>query len=157
MAPVPKRALITGISGQDGSYLAELLAGKGYEVHGLVRGSTDHRFERLESVQDAITLHAADLLDESSLLDVMRTVAAGPGEHIELTAPPLVNVQLRSRHENCTLLVGGRSVGSPPADVRIAEGKYSASLQCPGGETLQTTTFDIDAKQTVRRIDDFLR
>jgi hypothetical protein len=90
-------------------------------------------------------------------LDVMRNVTGGPGEHVEVPAPPLVSVQLRSRHENCTLLVGGRAVGSPPADVRIATGKYSASLQCPDGQTLQTTVFDIDAKQTVRRIDDFLR
>ena len=49
------RALITGISGQDGSYLAELLLEKGYEVHGLVRGSTDRRFERLEPIMDRIT------------------------------------------------------------------------------------------------------
>jgi serine/threonine protein kinase len=90
-------------------------------------------------------------------LDVMRNVTAGPGEEVNLTAPPLVSVQLRSRHENCQLLVGGRDVGSPPADIRIAAGKYSATLQCPDGGTLQTTTFDIDAKQTVRRIDDFLR
>ena len=88
---------------------------------------------------------------------MMQNVKAGPGEQINLTVPPLVSVQLRSRHENCQLLVGGRDVGSPPADVRIAAGKYSATLQCPDGQTLQTTTFDIDARQTVRRIDDFLR
>ena len=113
----------------------------------------------------AATKHSLQVLAPCTLrlrapdyfLDVMRNVTAGPGEQIELTVPPLVSVQLRSRHENCTLLVGGRLVGSPPADIRIAAGKYIASLQCPDGETLQTTTFDIDAKQTVRRIDDFLR
>ena len=63
-----KRALITGISGQDGSYLAELLLEKGYEVHGLVHGSTDRRFERLEPIIDRITLHPGDLLDEGSLV-----------------------------------------------------------------------------------------
>ena len=67
-----KRALITGISGQDGSYLAELLLEKGYEVHGLVRGSTDRRFERLEPIADRITLYPGDLLDEGSLVDVLR-------------------------------------------------------------------------------------
>jgi GDPmannose 4,6-dehydratase len=67
-----KRALITGISGQDGSYLAELLLEKGYEVHGLVHGSTDRRFERLEPIADQITLHPGDLLDEGSLVDVLR-------------------------------------------------------------------------------------
>jgi GDPmannose 4,6-dehydratase len=67
-----KRALITGISGQDGSYLAELLLERGYEVHGLVHGSTEHRFERLEPIADRITLHPGDLLDEGSLVDVLR-------------------------------------------------------------------------------------
>jgi GDPmannose 4,6-dehydratase len=81
---VPKRALITGITGQDGSYLAELLLEKDYEVHGLVRGSTDQRFERLTETQDRLTLHAADLLDESSLFDVMRTVS--PDEVYNLAA-----------------------------------------------------------------------
>jgi GDPmannose 4,6-dehydratase len=90
---VPKRALITGISGQDGSYLAELLVEKGYEVHGLVRGSTEHRFERLEAIQDAITLHAADLLDESSLFDVMRTVT--PDEVYNLAAMSSVSQSWR--------------------------------------------------------------
>ncbi len=67
-----KRALITGISGQDGSYLAELLLEKGYEVHGLVHGSTDRRFERLEAIVERLSLHSGDLLDESSLVDVLR-------------------------------------------------------------------------------------
>jgi GDPmannose 4,6-dehydratase len=67
-----KRALITGISGQDGSYLAELLLEKGYEVHGLVRGSADRGFERLDPIADRITLHPGDLLDEGSLVDVLR-------------------------------------------------------------------------------------
>jgi GDPmannose 4,6-dehydratase len=67
-----KRALITGITGQDGSYLAELLLEKGYEVHGLVRGSADGPFERLGPIADRITLHPGDLLDEGSLVDVLR-------------------------------------------------------------------------------------
>jgi GDPmannose 4,6-dehydratase len=66
------RALITGISGQDGSYLAELLLEKGYEVHGLVHGSTDRRFERLEAIAERINLYPGDLLDEGSLVDVLR-------------------------------------------------------------------------------------
>jgi GDPmannose 4,6-dehydratase len=66
------RALITGISGQDGSYLAELLLEKGYEVHGLVHGTTGGRFERLDGVIDRITLHPGDLLDEHSLVGVLR-------------------------------------------------------------------------------------
>src|SRR5215217_4046211 len=67
-----KRALITGITGQDGSYLAELLLGKGYEVHGMVRRASTETFQRLEGIRDAITLHTGDLLDQRSLGDVMR-------------------------------------------------------------------------------------
>jgi GDPmannose 4,6-dehydratase len=90
---MPKRALITGISGQDGSYLAELLLDKGYEVHGLVRGSPDQRFERLADIQDRLELHAADLLDESSLFDVMRTVS--PEEVYNLAAMSSVSQSWR--------------------------------------------------------------
>jgi GDPmannose 4,6-dehydratase len=78
------RALITGISGQDGSYLAELLLDKGYEVHGLVHGSTDGRFERLDGVIDRITLHPGDLLDEHSLVGVLRR--SSPDEVYNLAA-----------------------------------------------------------------------
>jgi GDPmannose 4,6-dehydratase len=67
-----KRALITGITGQDGSYLAELLLEKGYEVHGMVRRSSTETFQRLEQIRDAITLHTGDLLDQRSLVDVLR-------------------------------------------------------------------------------------
>jgi GDPmannose 4,6-dehydratase len=79
-----KRALITGISGQDGSYLAELLLEKGYEVHGLVHGSTDRRFERLEPILDRITLYPGDLLDEHSLIGVLTRSA--PDEIYNLAA-----------------------------------------------------------------------
>jgi GDPmannose 4,6-dehydratase len=67
-----KRALITGITGQDGSYLAELLLEKGYEVHGMVRRSSGETFQRLEGVRDQLTLHTGDLLDQRSLVDVLR-------------------------------------------------------------------------------------
>jgi GDPmannose 4,6-dehydratase len=69
-----KRALITGISGQDGSYLAELLLEKGYEVHGLVHGSADRPIERLRPIADRLQLHPGDLLDENSLFSVLREV-----------------------------------------------------------------------------------
>ncbi len=67
-----KRALITGITGQDGSYLAELLLEKGYEVHGMVRRSSTETFQRLHDCRDDVTLHTGDLLDQRSLGDVMR-------------------------------------------------------------------------------------
>ena len=69
---MPKRALITGITGQDGSYLAELLLAKGYEVHGMVRRSSSENFERVDHLRDRLQLHHGDLLDQyslSSLLD----------------------------------------------------------------------------------------
>jgi GDPmannose 4,6-dehydratase len=67
-----KRALITGITGQDGSYLAELLLDKGYEVVGMVRRSSTVNFERLAHFQERVTLAPADLLDEMSMTNVLR-------------------------------------------------------------------------------------
>jgi GDPmannose 4,6-dehydratase len=66
-----KRALITGITGQDGSYLAEFLLNKGYEVTGMVRRSSTLNFERIKDIQDRLTLVSGDLLDQASLIDVL--------------------------------------------------------------------------------------
>jgi GDPmannose 4,6-dehydratase len=87
---VARRALITGITGQDGSYLAELLLDKGYEVHGMVRRSSTERFERVEHLRERITLHQGDLLDERSLVDTLR--AARPDEVYNLAAMSFVAV-----------------------------------------------------------------
>jgi GDPmannose 4,6-dehydratase len=67
-----RRALITGITGQDGSYLAELLLAKGYEVIGMVRRSSTVNFERIAHLQDRITFVPGDLLDEISLINILR-------------------------------------------------------------------------------------
>ena len=72
MSSEPRRAMITGVTGQDGSYLAELLLEKGYEVHGMVRRASTETFQRLAHFRDQITLHTGDLLDQRSLGDVMR-------------------------------------------------------------------------------------
>jgi GDPmannose 4,6-dehydratase len=69
---VARTALITGITGQDGSYLADLLLEKGYDVHGMVRRSSTETFQRLEHIRDQLTLHTGDLLDQRSMGDVMR-------------------------------------------------------------------------------------
>jgi len=69
---MPKRALITGVTGQDGSYLAEFLLEGGYEVIGMVRRSSTLNFERIAPIQDRLTLVAGDLLDEGSLIAVLR-------------------------------------------------------------------------------------
>ena len=83
-------ALITGITGQDGSYLAELLLEKGYEVHGMVRRASTEKFDRIEHLRDRITLHQADLLDQRSLVDALR--AAKPDEVYNLAAMSFVAV-----------------------------------------------------------------
>ncbi|HLY50364.1 MAG TPA: GDP-mannose 4,6-dehydratase [Solirubrobacteraceae bacterium] len=85
-----RRALITGITGQDGSYLAELLLDKGYDVHGLVRRSSTERFDRIEHLRQRITLHQADLLDQRSLVDALRE--ARPAEIYNLAAMSFVAV-----------------------------------------------------------------
>ncbi len=92
-----KRALVTGITGQDGSYLAELLLSKGYEVHGLIRRSSSFNTERIDHVyQDPhesgrrLVLHYADLNDASSLNHVLRVV--GPHEIYNLGAQSHVKV-----------------------------------------------------------------
>jgi GDPmannose 4,6-dehydratase len=81
-------ALITGITGQDGSYLAELLLAKGYEVHGMVRRSSTESFERIAHLRDRVTLHQADLLDPSSLVNLLRDT--GPAEVYNLAAQSFV-------------------------------------------------------------------
>jgi GDPmannose 4,6-dehydratase len=82
------KALITGITGQDGSYLAELLLEKGYEVHGIVRRSSTEAFERIAHLRDRVRLHQADLLDQSSLVEVLRAVR--PAELFNLAAQSFV-------------------------------------------------------------------
>jgi GDPmannose 4,6-dehydratase len=66
------KALITGVTGQDGSYLAELLLGKGYEVIGVVRRTSHHSYERIEHLLDRVQIVAADLLDQHSLTVVLQ-------------------------------------------------------------------------------------
>jgi GDPmannose 4,6-dehydratase len=83
-----KRALITGITGQDGSYLAELLLEKGYEVHGMVRRASTEKFERIEHLRERIQLHQGDLLDHRSLTDTLK--AARPHELYNLAAMSFV-------------------------------------------------------------------
>ena len=83
-----KRALITGITGQDGSYLAEQLLDKGYEVYGLVRRSSTLNFERIQHIQDRLTLVPGDLLDQNSLLEAVRT--SRPDEIYNLAAQSFV-------------------------------------------------------------------
>ena len=83
-----KRALITGITGQDGSYLAELLLANGYEVHGIVRRASTTNYWRIEHLLERIRLHPADLLDQLSLIRVIDVVR--PHEFYNLAAMSFV-------------------------------------------------------------------
>jgi len=83
-----KRALITGITGQDGSYLAELLLDQGYDVHAVVRRASTTNYWRIEHLLGRITLHPADLLDQLSLIRVIEAVR--PAEFYNLAAMSFV-------------------------------------------------------------------
>ena len=83
-----KNALITGITGQDGSYLAEFLLEKGYDVFGMVRRSSTENFERIEQIRDKVTLIQADLLDQMSLIAVISE--SQPDEIYNLAAQSFV-------------------------------------------------------------------
>jgi GDPmannose 4,6-dehydratase len=83
-----RTALITGVTGQDGSYLAEFLLQKGYAVHGMVRRSSTENFERIAHLRGKIALHQADLLDELSLIELMQQVR--PDEIYNLAAMSFV-------------------------------------------------------------------
>ena len=85
-----RKALITGITGQDGSYLAELLLEKGYEVHGLVRRSSSFNTWRIDHVRDRLVLHYGDLVDQNSLVRTLEPV--GPDEVYNLAAQSHVKV-----------------------------------------------------------------
>ena len=82
------KALITGITGQDGSYLAEFLLGKGYTVYGMVRRSSTENFERIAHLTDRVVLKQADLLDQLSLIKIMEEVQ--PEEIYNLAAMSFV-------------------------------------------------------------------
>lgn len=86
--PVSRTALITGITGQDGSYLAELLLAKGYRVVGVVRRSSTTPYERIAHLVDRVELVSADLLDQTSLTDVVAETA--PDEIYNLAAQSFV-------------------------------------------------------------------
>ncbi|MBQ4218052.1 MAG: GDP-mannose 4,6-dehydratase, partial [Butyrivibrio sp.] len=85
-----KKALITGITGQDGSYLAEFLLEKGYEVHGITRRASIANTGRIEHIMDKIKLHDGDLTDSTSLIRIIKEVM--PDEIYNLAAQSHVQV-----------------------------------------------------------------
>jgi GDPmannose 4,6-dehydratase len=130
MAP---SALITGITGQDGSYLAELLLERGYEVHGMVRRASTEKFDRIEHLRDRITLHQGDLLDQRSLVDTLR--AAKPDEVYNLAAMSFVAVSWTQP----TLTAEFTGVGV----TRMLEAVREA---CPGARFYQASSSEMFGK-----------
>ncbi len=106
--PAPK-ALITGITGQDGSYLAELLVGKGYEVHGIVRRvaieDPEHRLARLEAVRSRIKLHAGSLESYASIHQVVENVV--PEECYHLAAQSFVSYSFEDEFSTLNTNING--------------------------------------------------
>jgi GDPmannose 4,6-dehydratase len=111
-----RRALITGISGQDGSYLAELLLANGYEVHGLVRRSSAFNTGRIDHIRDRLQLHYGDLVDSTSLHSVLRTVK--PDEVYNLAAQSHVRVSFEMPEYTCD--VTGAGVGRLLEAIRLS-------------------------------------
>ncbi|MGR3178638.1 MAG: GDP-mannose 4,6-dehydratase [Candidatus Anammoxibacter sp.] len=104
-----KKALITGITGQDGSYLSEFLLGKGYEVHGVVRRvafeDPDHRLWRIKHILDKITLHGASLESYASLFDVISKVK--PDECYHLAAQSFVSYSFEDEFSTINTNING--------------------------------------------------
>lgn len=104
MDPQPKRALITGITGQDGSFLAELLLEKGYEVSGVVRGGGERQLGCSEHLRERLTLFAGDLLDASSLQAAVEE--SRPDELYHLASPSFIPVSWEQPGEALQAIVG---------------------------------------------------
>jgi GDPmannose 4,6-dehydratase len=132
-----KRALITGITGQDGSYLAEFLLGKGYEVHGLVRRSSSFNTGRIDPIRERLQLHYGDLVDSTSLHSVIRTVQ--PHEIYNLAAQSHVRVSFEMPEYTCD--VTGAGVGRLLEALRVSGVKarfYQASSSELYGKVAET-------------------
>ena len=144
-----KRALITGITGQDGSYLAEFLLAKGYEVHGIVRrsssfatGRIEHLFGEVPGLTGRVKLHYGDLADPSSLQRVLVTVA--PDEVYNLAAQSHVRVSFDMPEYTCDvtgmgavrLLEGLRNLGMSPRFYQASSSEmYGKVVETPQSET----------------------
>jgi GDPmannose 4,6-dehydratase len=104
----PRRALITGITGQDGSFLAELLLEKGYEVSGLVRGGGERELGCSEHLRERLTLLTGDLLDSSSLRGAVQQ--AGPHELYHLASPSFIPASWERPAETLRAIAGSTAV-----------------------------------------------
>jgi GDPmannose 4,6-dehydratase len=124
------RAFITGVLGQDGSFLAELLLSKGYEVHGLVRRSSSTGTSRIDHIREGITLHEGDLLDEGSLVRIVTEVQ--PSDVYNLAAQSHVHSSFSAPIYTCE----ATGVGA----VRLLEAVRRA---CPKARYYQASTSEL--------------
>ena len=128
-----------------------VLAGYPFEVTGCGHtgaAAPEHAFQ----VQAPCTLR---LRASGYFLDVSRRIEATSGQ-VEIAAPQLARVQMRSRYEWCTLIINGRAVGSPPVDVDLVAGTYAATIQCPD-KSFSIPAVAIEPGRYVRRLDELLR
>ena len=141
-----KRALITGIGGQDGSYLAELLLDKGYEVHGMVRRGSSGSLDRLAHIARDLSLHAADLHDEASLRATLRR--SRPDEVYNLAATSFVGASWRSPVMTADLTATGvirvlEAVRDEAPDARFYQASsseiFGRPVETPQSETTPIT------------------
>ena len=116
-----KKALITGIAGQDGSYLAELLLDKGYEVHGIVRRiaieDTEHKLKNLSSVLGKVTLHVASLDNVLSMIKIIKDLV--PDECYHLAASSFVSYSFEDEISILNNNVNSTQIGRASCRVRV--------------------------------------
>jgi serine/threonine protein kinase len=128
-----------------------LIGGYPFEVSGCGHtgaAASEHTFQ----ARAPCTLR---LRASSVFLDVSRRIEASSGQ-IDIAAPQLARVQMRSRYEWCTLILNGRAVGAPPVDVDLVAGTYAATIQCPD-KSYSNPAVAIEPGRYVRRLDELLR
>jgi serine/threonine-protein kinase len=148
LQPTPRAPAIVTTAGAKAPVAVRVTAAYPFEVSGCGRTSAmsmQHDFE----VEAPCALQ---LRSPRYYLNVTRTIDASSG-HIELAAPQLARVQLRSRFEWCTIVLAGHAVGAPPVDVEVAAGTYPVVVQCPE-RSYSTPALTIEPGRSIRRLDD---
>ena len=136
-----KIALITGISGQDGSFLAELLLEKGYEVHGIIRRTSHPNTGRINHILDQLHLHNGDMTDANSLTNIVREVC--PNEIYNLAAQSQVRVSFENPEYTANtdalgtlrLIEAAKTCGSNPKFYQASTSELFGMTETPQRET----------------------
>src|SRR5208337_182685 len=136
-----KKALILGITGQDGSYLAELLLNKGYTVHGIIRRSSSFNTGRIDHIFDRLVLHHGDLMEPYGISHILQTVR--PNEVYNLAAQSHVKVSFEM--PSYTAQVAGMSVLNMLETIRIVDPTIRF-YQASSSEMFGSATSDFGGK-----------